>query len=95
MKQFWLAVDQLLNTLVYSSTEKQFGFADELLSARMHRLSDESPRWKIAQEWIDRFFLVLFNEEYHCYNAWTSELMRDQLPAPYREFLRQFEDREK
>jgi hypothetical protein len=91
MKQFWLAVDQLLNTMVYSSSENKFGYADELLSARMWRLNDRSPRWKFAQEITDRFFLVLFNEEDHCYNAWTSELMRDQLPKPYQEFLYHYE----
>jgi hypothetical protein len=91
MKQFWLAVDQLLNTMVYSSSERKFGYADELLSARMWRLNDLSPRWKFAQESIDRFFLVLFNQEDHCYKSWMSELMRDQLPKAYQEFLDQYE----
>lgn len=92
MKQFLLAADQLLNTLVWSSHEKSFGYADELISARLWRLNDKSVAWEIAQRIIDGIFLF-FGETDHCYNSWVSELKRHQLPPAYQDFLNQFESR--
>ena len=92
MKQFFLAVDQLLNTMIWSSYEKSFGYADELISARLWRLNDKSKAWEFAQRFIDGLFLFL-GEENHCYNSWISELQRHQLPPAYQEFLDQFEKR--
>ena len=73
-RQVFIALDQLVNTLIG-------GWADETLSARAYRLSDKSPRWAKARKVIDWLF---FWEQQHCQWAWMVEKARKQLPLEYR-----------
>jgi len=75
VKQFTVALDQLLNTVVWIKGDG-FGFADETLSARAWRLRIQSDAWKR----IDRIF---FLEEGHCKGSYESELQRKHLPRHY------------
>ena len=74
MLQFLIAFDQLLNTIIG-------GKADETLSARAYRLSDESFRWYLFMRCLDALF---FRQEAHCLEAYESEINRKHLPAEYR-----------
>lgn len=74
MLQFLIAFDQLLNTVIG-------GKADETLSARAYRLSDESLRWYLFMRFLDALF---FWQEAHCLEAYESEMQRNHLPAEYR-----------
>jgi len=74
LKQVGIAFDQLLNALF-------LGFADETLSARSYRMSDERFRWYLMMRFIDALF---FWEEDHCYKSYTSEVERKHLPKEYR-----------
>jgi hypothetical protein len=91
MKQIILAVNQLINTFVWSSYDKEnfeygFGRADETISARLWRLNDKSTNWKFVQGVVDTVF-EFFGESDHTYKAWVAELQRRHLPPPYQEFL--------
>ena len=77
MKQFLIALNQLLNTVVWIKGDG-FGFADETLSARAWRLRGQSDAWKR----IDRVF---FWERGHCQESYKSEVLRKHLPNHYLE----------
>ncbi len=68
--QIGVALDQLLNTLFG-------GYADETLSARAYRRSEDSYRWTLVRNFIDA---VLFFDYEHCENAYDSEKARRHLP---------------
>lgn len=76
MKQFLIALDQLLNTVIYIKGDG-FGYADEMLSARAWRLRDKSNSYI----WIDSLF---FWDLDHCKECYEIELQRKQLPSEYR-----------
>lgn len=76
MKQFLIALDQLLNTVIYIKGDG-FGYADEMLSARAWRLRDKSNLYI----WIDSLF---FWDLDHCKECYEIELQRKQLPREYR-----------
>jgi hypothetical protein len=78
IKQFLIALDQLANTLI------EDGMADETISARCYRLSDQDIVWKDRHWLIDQIFLHLFNETNHCYNAFMAEIDRKHLPFEYQ-----------
>lgn len=73
MKQFLIAIDQLINTLF-------FGMADESISARAYRNRNKK-HWGIAYKIINRLF---FWQEDHCRKSYESEMIRKQLPREYR-----------
>lgn len=75
MKQFLIAFDQMLNTLIPIGRDG-FGYADETLSARAWRLRDRSKLYKV----IDAIF---FWESSHCLVSYESEKKRKQLPVEY------------
>jgi len=77
MKQFLIACDQMINTLIPFEGDG-FGFADESLSARAWRLRDQSSVWK----WIDQLF---FWETDHCRKSYESEVQRKHLPSHYHD----------
>ena len=69
-----IAVDQLLNTILYGS-------ADETLSARAWRAEQKGRVFgKIFRPLIDT---LLFFDKDHCYNSYLSEFNRRQLPSDY------------
>lgn len=76
VKQLLIALDQLLNTVVWIKGDG-FGFADETLSARAWRLRDQSNAWRR----IDR---LLFWDPDHCRVSYESEVLRHHLPGHYR-----------
>jgi hypothetical protein len=82
MKQFLIALDQVVNTLVWARGEG-FGRADETLSARMYRLR-ERPGWGAAMAVTDAVFGV-FGDPDHCRGSWEAECRRQQLPGSYQE----------
>ena len=75
MKQTVIALDQLANTIVWIPGDG-FGYADETLSARAWRLRHSSNAYRI----IDTIF---FWQEYHCKEAYQSEVERKHLPRHY------------
>ena len=81
MKQFLIALDQLINTLIPASGEG-FGKADETISARAWRLRERGP-WNVALIVID--FLFFFDKN-HCEKSYLSEAKRKQLPTEYAKF---------
>lgn len=75
MKQFLIAFDQLLNTVLG-------GYADETLSARAWRVEQNGKFFgKIFRPLIDT---LLFFDPQHCYNSYLSEKERKQFPNHYR-----------
>ncbi len=74
LKQIAIALDQVLNTLLG-------GWADETLSARAYRLSEEKFRWYLVMQFIDAVF---FFDPNHCYTSYVSEKERRHLPVEYR-----------
>lgn len=68
MKQFLIALDQTLNTIIG-------GMADETVSARAYRKG-----WKKREALIN----WLFRNPDHCRDSYHSELMRKHLPDEYR-----------
>lgn len=73
MKQALIAIDQLVNTLL-------FGKADETLSARAYRLArDRKIKWPASL--INSLF---FWQEDHCFEAYQSEVLRKHLPKQYQ-----------
>lgn len=62
-KQFFIAIDQLVNTLFG-------GYADETLFAKSYRLHTDSRFWLGLKAVIDMLF---FWQDGHCYHSWLSE----------------------
>jgi hypothetical protein len=83
MKQFFIGLDQLLNTIVWIKGDG-FGFADETLSARAWRLRNKSRAWKV----IDTIF---FWETEHCKNSYDAELARKHYPSHYKSEKNKYE----
>lgn len=75
MKQFLIALDQLVNTLFG-------GYADETLSARAYRRRLHG--WHNVYSFIN---ILFFWQKDHCESAFLSELERRQLPVEYRDVL--------
>lgn len=73
MKQVLIAIDQLINTLL-------FGMADESLSARAFR-NGHKKHWGIAMKVINALF---FWQDDHCYESYLREKNRQQLPREYQ-----------
>lgn len=69
-----IAADQLLNALLG-------GKADETLSARAYRHRQQKRRWAWAYRLINAAF---FWQADHCFEAYTSELLRHHLPREYK-----------
>ncbi len=78
MKQILLAIDQLLNTLLWFLPGGCW--ADETLSSRAWRIRNV-PGWSWLYRAIDAIF---FCEKNHCESSYLSELMRYQLPPEFR-----------
>ena len=76
MKQFFIAIDQLLNTLAFFMPGK--GWADESLSARAWRVRSRMPT---ACKVIDSIF---FWQTEHCKQSYISEVLRLQSPPEER-----------
>jgi hypothetical protein len=75
MKQFLIAFDQLVNTIL-------FGYADETLSARAWRTEQDNKFFgKFFRPLIDTVF---FFDPNHCYMSYLSEIKRKQQPSHYR-----------
>lgn len=68
MRQFLIALDQLLNTLCG-------GMADETISARAWRSG--WTRREAVINWV-------FRDTKHCENAFLAEQLRGQLPTEYQ-----------
>jgi hypothetical protein len=77
MKQFFIAFDQVINTLVYIKGDG-WGYADETLSARAWRLREMS---SFPYKLINGLF---FWQDNHCKQAYESEKADKQLPLEYR-----------
>jgi hypothetical protein len=77
MRQFLIAFDQLINTVIYIKGDG-FGFADETLSARAWRLRTLS---SFPYRFINALF---FWQEDHCRQAYEAEHNNSQLPKEYR-----------
>ena len=80
--QSLLALDQFGNAFLL------FGWADESISARAWRLSGDTRRW-VRWPWSVARLLIdlgarLFGEKDHCFEAYTSERLRTQLPPEER-----------
>lgn len=82
MKQFLIALDQTVNTVIPDKGLDKwvFGFADEALSARADRL-------KYLNNW-DRFRravnFIFFWQKDRCLEARISEILRKHLTVEYR-----------
>ena len=80
MKQTAVAIDQVLNTVIWIPGDG-FGMADETLSARAWRLRKQSSAYKI----IDAlFFWDTCDGKGHCQLSYESEMLRKQLPKEYQ-----------
>jgi hypothetical protein len=79
-KQILIALDQLLNTLVYIKNDG-WGFADEMISARAFRCYIQDYISDKMMQIIDTLF---FWDDNHCYECWVLECERKQLPNNYR-----------
>jgi hypothetical protein len=77
MRQFFIAFDQVINTLVYIKGDG-WGYADETLSARAWRLREMS---SFPYKSINGLF---FWQDNHCKQAYESEKADKQLPLEYR-----------
>jgi len=73
MKQFLIAIDQLVNTILG-------GFADETISSRCWRNRND-PAW---EKWRLRVDNLFFWDIDHCRTSYESELERRQLPMEMR-----------
>jgi hypothetical protein len=78
--QSLIAIDQFFNTLFKIKGDGR-GFADETISARVFRCYLQGLISDKAYRFIDALF---FWEEAHCYNSWTAERERRQLPGHYQ-----------
>ena len=72
--QILIAIDQLVNTFFC-------GWADETLSSRAWRMRKRNKRWAMARRIIDGLF---FWQNEHCFQAYESERLREQLPKELR-----------
>jgi hypothetical protein len=70
MRQFLLAFDQLLNTVVWLESEGQ-GKCNETLSSRAWRLRHDSDGYKVINA-------IFFWQPDHCMNAYKNEVIRNQ-----------------
>lgn len=77
MRQFLVAFDQLVNTIVYIKGDG-WGYSDETLSARAYRLREQS---SIPYKLINKIF---FWQHDHCHGAYSNEMGRKQLPVEYQ-----------
>ncbi len=79
--RWWLsvliAIDQLLNALLW-------GWPDETLSSRCHRMDGKKRRWTYSRKAIDWVFLVVFKQEDHCYKSFLTEKELHQMPVEVR-----------
>ena len=76
VKQTAIAVDQVLNTIVWIPGDG-FGTADETLSARAWRLREQSKAYKV----IDAlFFWDRQGPKRHCQLSYEAEMLRLHLP---------------
>ena len=83
MKQFLIALDQTLNTLVWSKGEG-FGMSDETLSARAYRLSAKHPAtWGRFRRTVDGVFATVIRQENHCLEAYRAEHGHEHHPEDY------------
>lgn len=81
-----IALDQLINTLVWSRHEG-FGKPDETLSARAFRLATKSPyTWGVLRRAANTVF---FWQDDHCLEAFIKEEQRRHLPKAYRSTTQQ------
>lgn len=76
LKQFGIAIDQLINTLLG-------GYADESLSARSFRVAEKGYWYAQAIEWCINLIFWPFQKD-HCHKAYNSEIENRQLPPEYR-----------
>jgi hypothetical protein len=67
MKQFAIALDQLINAMFG-------GMADETISARVYRNN-----WTL----VEKFINLIFWDSEHCKKSYESEMKRLQLPKEY------------
>lgn len=75
MKQIFIALDQLANTILG-------GYADETLSARAWRTENDGKIFgKIFRPIID---IIFFWDPNHCYESYISEVTKRQFPREYR-----------
>ena len=77
--QFLIALDQLLNTIVWIKGDG-FGWADETLSDRLWRLHLQDI---LSDKWYRLVDKLFFWEEAHCYDSWVSEVNRRHLDSYY------------
>ena len=79
MMQTIIALNQLVNTLVYIRGDG-WGMADECFSARSFRLLlQDIATWPCSL--VNTLF---FWQPNHCYHAWVSEFERQHQPTHYR-----------
>lgn len=73
-RPYWLslliALDQFANALLW-------GYVDETLSSRAHRMAARKTRWRVAEKVINALF---FWELDHCRIAYQAELAREHFP---------------
>ena len=74
LKQFLIALDQVVNTMCG-------GYADETLSCRAYRHYMKG-EYRLVKVLID--FIFFFDKD-HCYTSYLSEQERLQLPPALRE----------
>jgi hypothetical protein len=77
--EFLIAVDQLINTLIYIKGDG-WGYADETMSARCWRCYLQGHTSDLPYRTVDA---IMFLQKDHCYQSWLSELDREQLPSYY------------
>ncbi len=75
LKQVGIAFDQLINAIAA-------GWADETISARAHRRSEDKVKWYRVKKFINTIF---FWQEDHCRRAYESERERLHLAPEYRD----------
>lgn len=79
VKQFAVAIDQAINTLIYIPGDG-WGWADETLSARLFRCDLQG---LISDGWYRAVDALFFWQDQHCYASWRSEVERRHLPRHY------------
>lgn len=108
IKQIFLALDQGLNSLFYSSYDCKmygygFGYSDETLSARCWRLHKNSSFWNCFRLLVD--FLFFFDVElspkahngekmHHCESSYWAEVNRKNMPPSYTKYKNDFQDKD-
>ncbi len=81
IKEFFISLDQTLNTLLYIPQDG-WGYSDEMLSARVFRCYLQGYITDTPMKIIDKVFFWDYN---HCYECWEIECSRKQLPNHYRD----------